>query len=222
MVSDKFDNLIRVAFEGASRRGVVRVGVGALAASALATMGLRAEDADAKKKKKKKKKKPVTVTCSGTRPVTCGNGCCPSSFGVCCDDASEATNSFTCNPTGATCCPADQGGGSCAGSFGKCCPVTTQQPYGQCAPTNGVCCTSAQGGGSCPANLPKCCPGDPLDAFDSGDCCLANQTCCLTDANCPPGQECFGNCCEPVVMNGAPRARSSRKTGAARLGMAVS
>ncbi|MGH2615124.1 MAG: hypothetical protein ACRDJC_07790 [Thermomicrobiales bacterium] len=57
MDSDTFDALIRGITNRSSRRGVVRVGIGALAAAVLATHGLGDEDAAAKKKKKKPKKK---------------------------------------------------------------------------------------------------------------------------------------------------------------------
>lgn len=220
MESDKFDNLVRGAFEGASRRKVVRVGIGSLAASALVTMGLRAEDADAKKKKKKKKNK---VTCTGTTPVTCGAGCCATNYSLCCTNADDSTNNTTCNPPANKCCPIEQGGGSCRAGE-TCCPAGRDAEYGSCAGTNDVCCTTATGGGSCSKESPVCCPSNPANSDDFGECCKTGETCCIGGgAACPAGKTCdaptgYAGCCV------TPPVRSARhgKSGRARDGVAVS
>ncbi len=233
MESDKFDNLVRGAFDGGSRRSVVRVGIGALAASALVTLGLRAEDADAKKKKGKKKKKKKGVppaTCPANLPVTCGTGCCPTAFSKCCVGnfgeqgfggglvtVLRAAGDSTCNPPSFNCCPVEQGGGSCGGNFPKCCPATTQEPFGLCTESNATCCPSSAGGGACPADHPKCCPsgfnGQEVNQFSR--CCLTSEACCQVDTDCPPGQECDGNCCQEAV----PRAPSARSASVPRSGI---
>jgi hypothetical protein len=129
--SEQFDALVRETYEGATRRGVVGVGVGALAVSALGVLGLRGE-ADAKKKKKKK-------GCKGDRPVKCGGGCCSENYPQCCDDA-YLTSGKGCNPAGFTCCPLENGGGSCSPNFPLCCPAVPEAPYGYCCPTGNDCC----------------------------------------------------------------------------------
>jgi hypothetical protein len=202
MESERFDELIRGAFAGATRRSVVRVGAGALAATALATLSHGPSDVDAKKKKKKKKKR-----CPSNRPVKCGNGCCPGNFSKCCESASEPVNSFTCNPPSFTCCTLEEGGGSCGPSAPKCCPPTDQDPFGTCAEDGGVCCTSEQGGGSCPEDLPTCCPLD---------CCEDGATCCGPDGECPTGTVCDfdgeeGACCVPEPITTAAGKKSSAR-----------
>lgn len=234
MESDKFDNLVRGAFEGASRRSVVRVGIGSLAASALVTLGLRAEDANAKggkKGKKKKKKKGVTpTTCPTNLPVTCGTGCCPNEYSKCCVGSFgqqgfgglavlRAAGDSTCNPPSFNCCPVEQGGGSCGGTDPKCCPATTQAPFGSCTRSDATCCPSTAGGESCPVEAPKCCPsgffGENVNRFSR--CCLASQSCCQVTSDCPPGQVCDENCCQAPIM----RARNARSVGVPRSGIAA-
>jgi hypothetical protein len=211
--SEKFDALIRQTYAAATRRGVVRVGLGALAASALGTLG-PVLDADAKKKKKHKKKR-----CKGERPVKCGNGCCPSVFSQCCEDATEPTNFFTCNPADFTCCPVEDGGGSCPSFLPQCCPPTIFDPFGTCALETDVCCTSDTGSGTCPQEFPVCCLIDPEDP-ESGNCCGAGQTCCQIDDDCQGTDVCDSNCCVPeVAVTAAGMSRSakgSRKGGVER------
>jgi hypothetical protein len=211
MESERFDELIRGAFAGATRRGVVRVGAGALAASALATFGRGSSEVDARKKKKRKKKK----RCSGNRPVKCGNGCCPSNFSQCCENASEPVNPFTCNPSDFTCCSLEDGGGSCPPFSPQCCPPTIIDPFGTCALETDVCCTSETGSTFCPEDLPVCCLIDPEDPF-SGNCCAEGETCCLDDEDCEGTDICADfNCCvqEVLVTSGAAERQSKHRKG---------
>ncbi len=199
MESKKFDILVRDTFEVASRRSVVQVGVGALAASALVTLGLRSHDAEAKNKKKKKR-------CKGNRPVKCGKGCCQSNFSQCCGDASDPANSRTCNPTDFTCCPLADGGGSCPTFQSQCCPPTEFEPFGSCAGDTATCCTTEQGGGACPEDRPVCC---------ILDCCEDGATCCGPDGACPDGFVCEldgeeGFCCVPEALAAAKAAPDSK------------
>ncbi len=228
MESHQFDGLVRRAFADSSRRGAIRVGIGALAASALAAMGLEAE-AKKKKKKKKKKKTPVAV-CPADLPITCGDGCCPSAYPLCClanfgfgggAFINSVPGESTCNPASFTCCPADQGGGSCGGERPKCCPATAQAPFGICARADDVCCTTEQGGFSCPADQPVCCLENPNDIFDGRNCCPAGSSCCQVAADCPGGVgPCVNGCCPAAAPREAGASRYSgrvRQGGAERL-----
>jgi hypothetical protein len=110
MDGDTFDALVQRALGNESRRGVLRAGIGALAASALTAFGLNgAEEAQAKKhkkkgNKKKKKKKPYKPsaaynTCLAEVPLLCsmagcasrdqspGCGACYADVEVCCQQA---------------------------------------------------------------------------------------------------------------------------------------
>jgi hypothetical protein len=209
MDSDRFDALIRGIGEGASRRGVVRAGIGAMALTALVTLGLRIDDTEAKGRKKKKKKKRkknkgvATATCSGARPITCGSGCCPPNLPKCCQDLFFAASPDTCNPNSLNCCP--NGLGSCGPEFTKCCPATAQDPNGACTNTGGTCCPTALGGLPCDAPFSVCCLDDPAD-LESGYCCGTGETCCQKDPDCETGEECDFGCCVPTVMREAPGA----------------
>jgi hypothetical protein len=202
MESDTFDNLVRGAFKGASRRGVVRVGVGALAASALASMGLRSNDAEAKKKKK-----PV-CNCTSSDPATCStqklskkakknllssNPCAYS--GSCTAGVSGCPS--TC--TGAT--PVTCGEGCCPATFSKCCVanVSDYPPGTQtCNPTSFTCCPAELGGGSCGGGAPTCCPPTRNSAF--GNCADADEKCCTAAQG---GGTCDADetCCPPNLSN---------------------
>jgi hypothetical protein len=151
MDGERFDAVLRRAVGDGSRRGILRIGIGALAASALGLGGLSAiEDAIAKNKhKKKKKKKPQQ--CTADRPVICGDGCCGGSFPQCCDDPVE-TSGKLCAPSNATCCPVSQGGSWCGAGF-TCCPITSDFPAGHCCPTGHQCCSINT---DCPAATPFC------------------------------------------------------------------
>jgi hypothetical protein len=215
--SEKFDELVRGAFADATRRGVVRVGIGALAASAIASLGLTSDDAEAKKKKKKKKKKTTTTTpppprCQGTTPVTCGDGCCPSQYPLCCAGANPTGG--TCNPSGATCCPLESGGGACGGPFPKCCPATQGFPFGSCARTSSNCCPPESNLDWCGTEFSKCC---------KEDCCFPDEPCCGPGGSCPAGRTCLsdeeGGCCVLVALQAERRASRHNREGSERLGI---
>ena len=243
MESERFDDLVRGAFERASRRRVVRVSLGALAASLLVGRGLTGESvAKGKKGKKKRKGQQPTdtiapgpssppapaATCPADAPLTCGTGCCPTTFPKCCVErfgiapnvrlAARTASDVSCNPESFTCCPADLGGGSCGGCLPQCCPPTEREPFGVCAAGDATCCPVSVGGGACPADSPKCCPGGGVKRVDIAPpaaCCQANQDCCLTDDDCPDGQTCNGSCCiAPTFASRAPsRAMTAPRAG---------
>jgi hypothetical protein len=246
---------------------VTRIGVGALAAAALATLGVSADDAEGKNKKrnvckctssdptscvnKKKKKNKVnrflnnnpcaykgkcqagvsgcaTPQCTGDTPVTCGEGCCPSTFSKCClaDIADFAPGTQTCNPTSFTCCPAELGGGSCDPGSPTCCPPTRTSRFGTCADPDEKCCTAEQGGGTCQSNE-TCCPPNPNNPGDSGVCCPAGQACCINGgAPCATGTVCNADpgesgCCVPEMM-AQSSGRSHKRGGKERFHMTAS
>lgn len=210
MDGETFDALIRRATDGATRRGVVQFGLGALLSGSVVLSGVGLDDAEARNKKRKKRKKQKR--CKGNRPVKCGNGCCPSNFSQCCENATEPVNPFTCNPSDFTCCTLDDGGGSCPPESPQCCPPTFLDPFGTCAGPTDVCCTSEEGSGACPEDLPVCCLIDPEDPF-SGNCCPEDSSCCQIDDDCGTGEVCLDFCCIPEVLRAAGNAkRGSRQT----------
>ena len=71
MDGETFDALVQHALGNGSRRGVLRAGIGVLAATALTAFGLNAaEDVHAKKHKKKGKKKEEEATATATATAT--------------------------------------------------------------------------------------------------------------------------------------------------------
>jgi hypothetical protein len=199
--SEKFDRLVRGAFAGASRRGVVRVGVGALAASALATLGLTSDDAGAKKKKKKKK---TICVCTSSDASTCTTQTLKK------NQANSTLSSNPCAYSGACVagqsgCPAQCTGdtpvtcgeGCCPSNFSKCCSafLDSSAPAGTltCNPNDFNCCLASQGGGSCGGDHPVCCGPTQQNPF--GTCTPTGGTCCTTEQG---GGEChpeFPVCC---------------------------
>jgi hypothetical protein len=109
---NQFDEFVRRALEDASRRGVLRRGLGAVVASAAAAWGLRTVDsAAAKKKKRKKAKKKGVPKRAPTVPPgcpagtqSCGAACCPAGQ-VCGNPATGAcvTGQGTCAAGADTC-----------------------------------------------------------------------------------------------------------------------
>ncbi len=220
MESERFDRLTQGAFERASRRGVMRAGAGALAAAALISLGLRADDAEAKKRKKPVclngqtknvrnrkrflKKNPTAVSgactapaqrCTTAAPVSCdpnGNWCCPSTLPTCCPDASDA--GFACNPANHVCCGTD--GVACAPTGEQCCAGGGRQaefPESYCAPTGHLCCPFESEIGACSTG-DFCCP--PIGGTDAeGGCCPAFEI---------EGEAFTGGCCNPEVMDPCP------------------
>lgn len=244
MESQRFDRLVQNA--ATTRRGAVRTGIGALAAATLATFGLAATDADARRRRRRKTicfqgntlqvRRPrrylrqgatrgaclTPETCPTNRPVTCGNGCCPSTYSLCCETTGSPTETHSCNPPDATCCPASAGGGSCPMSIlgvvfapadTVCCPPTKFTPRGWCAEPGGDCCSTAEGGFACPPGG-ECCPipeqgcgcegFGPWCAFaeqdevccsveSGGGNCFVDFPVCCPDTCCPAGSTCCEN-----------------------------
>ena len=207
---DVFDDVARQAADGSSRRSLVRAGLGALGLTGLGLL-TTPDDAAAKKKKGKKKKR-----CKGERPVTCGQGCCPSQYPNCCESASDpnAATRNSCNPASYTCCSISLGGGSCPPNT-KCCGPTAAEfnEFGSCAPTSAVCCPADTKTDWCTTEFPVCC----ID-----DCCLSGEVCADAEGNCPAGtSQTSPGCCE---LDAAPRsasraARADRSGGAQRFRM---
>jgi hypothetical protein len=189
MESQQFDTLDRHVVRASSRRGMVQVGVSVLAAIALAAFGGNQDDVSLAKGRHHKhhhKHKKNKKRCPSSLPVTCGVGCCPSEFPLCCQNATQPNPdlAFDCAPSSASCCPVSQGGGYCSGIESKCCAPTTQEPFGNCTEPAGTCCSSALGGFTCPASEPVCCPPNPSSDPFSSYCCPAGQTCGPTPFSC--------------------------------------
>lgn len=231
MESEQFDRLVRGA-AGASRRGVLRAGIGAVAATALVAIGVGPTGTDARRRRRKRlvclngqtlqvgnRKRflrrgatkgaceppsppPPPATCPANRPVTCGDGCCPTEYSLCCEETTSSTDTHSCNPPASNCCPASQGGGSCPAEFfgiglfptaTVCCPATEQTPRGWCGEEGGDCCTTEEGGFSCPPGG-ECCPipiGGSCGCEDFGPWCAfaeAGEICCTAAGG---GGSCF-------------------------------
>src|SRR5688572_16721543 len=117
MDGEKFDEFVCRALGQASRRGVVRAGVGAAFTSVLAMLSLSAvHDAEAKKKGKKKKRKVKTSPAPPPSPlpspvcpgqVSCSpDGCCDQ----CCLPLTGTENEARCAGSQDQCCDAEDGG----------------------------------------------------------------------------------------------------------------
>lgn len=199
MESRKFDDLARGTVTDSSRRGVLRVGFGALAASALATLGPRADDADAKKKKKKKK---TICNCTSSDPLTCSTQKTKK------NKANDILNSNPCAYSGSCqaglsgCpaqCAADRpvvcGEGCCPAEFSKCCDDVENPLFTKtCNPTSFTCCPASAGGGSCDPEFPQCCPLTTQDP-EFGHCTEATSICCTSETG---GNSCLADfpvCC---------------------------
>jgi hypothetical protein len=216
---EKFDELIGRTLGQASRRGVVRVGIGAVFTSALALLSLSAEhDAAAKKKGKKKKRKKVTTSpppqpsrlpspvCPGQ--VLCTpEGCCDQ----CCLPLEGTVDEGRCAGAEDQCCAAEDGGGFCAG-VDTCCPMTEQFPGGTCRTEGGSCCDADHGGGTCDEGF-ACCPNDLIAENGSG-CCENIGACCLNDGNCSAPETCVEGCCVDLTAVQSSAAHSRRSGGA--------
>src|SRR4051812_23124115 len=172
MESDRFDDLVRFMSGDASRRGVVRAGLGALALVASAALGLSAPDegearhrrqAKARKhagKKHRKNSKGQHRHHGQTGPLTPPATCTPGSAGCPPDDPGE-----TQDPDG----PRSPEGAAC-------------QEDGECA--SGLCCLDSWDGlGLCAAAGSRRCDGN----FDV--CCGPGTECCETQC-CPEGTHC--------------------------------
>lgn len=191
----QFDRWTQALAERLSRRGLERLGAGALVVlSAGAAPGLsRLESAEAKKKrgkKKKRKKRPLSaVQACATDVKGCPDAefsqCCPESLnsqggaGICCRAGATCCERHCCSPS-ATCCPsASRPQGCCSDpQFPTCCPdaISSDGTTGLCCGPNRQCCEA----GCCPAGA-TCCPSASLP----GGCCSDPQfpTCCPESIN---------------------------------------
>ena len=200
MESNKFDALARrVVGDDSSRRGVLRSGLSALGATALAVVGLRADDAAANKKKNNKnhqndkaarRRHRIVAICYNnetvsTRRSAFNNGAFPGATeGPC---VCAAPYPITC---GTECCPAE---------FPQCCPSGSggaergQSAGNVCASNLGRCCPLSQGGGACESPEPQCCP--PTNFDPNGSCAPTDANCCNSAAGGGFCQAPFNQCC---------------------------
>ena len=187
MESEAFDRLVRVIEGEASRRGVVRAGIGALLGAAGAAAGLgpageaaartRQRGKGRKKARAQKKKKKQALVPGPPGPQgPAGPPGPPAAPRTC-----TAPQPVTC---GTGCCPAHLplGCESDVNPEGKSC-----NPSG-----NGWhCCGLAHGGDACGGNFPQCCPVTKQAPF--GNCAGATDKCCPTTHggfDCPADLEC--------------------------------
>ena len=225
MESNKFDALARrVVGDDSSRRGVLRSGLSALGATALAVVGLRADDTAAKKKnnnnnnnqqqrRRRRRRATVAICVNGqTQSTTRGAfnaGAFPgATLGPC---VCAAPNPITC------------GTGCCSNEFPQCCPGSQALggPGGEqgttCAPNTSRCCPANQGGGACDSPTPQCCP--PTNQNPRGSCAPVDANCCT---NATGGGFCsapFNQCCpvNPATGNFAC-CRPSQRCGVGAIG----
>jgi hypothetical protein len=204
MESNKFDALARRAVgEDSSRRGVLRAGIGALAASAMAVVGLSAaDDAAADKKKNGKNHQRDAATRRRHRTtVICYLG---ETLEV---KKDKVNQKFPGHQPGACICqaptPVSCGLGCCAADFPLCCPNPSfgsspgQTAGSTCAPITSRCCPPNQGGGACDSPTPQCCP--PTNQQPRGFCAPVDAVCCpsnLGGSFCPAP---FTKCCPPLT-----------------------
>ena len=123
MDRERFDDLVRRLATTRTRRGVIRVGVGALlGTTALSVAGLDRDLADVKARKRKKKKaKPAAFSCPAATPVRCPNQLCCLAIKPTCCPATTQSPGGSCAPKDQTCCKSEAGGGSCPAEFPQCC-----------------------------------------------------------------------------------------------------
>ena len=178
MDSHRFDELVHVLGEEATRRMSLRLLAGGALGAAAGWLGLAA-DTEARRKKKKKKRRGGN-RCYGSLPVRCA-------------PTAAEPNKF-CFPRGADCCSRAEGGGACPPGT-ACCLPNPLNPVGACAPPDAHCCTASEGGGYCPDLAPTCCPPTPVDPL--GLCVPSGFVCCSGAAGggyCGEGQ----TCCPPI------------------------
>jgi hypothetical protein len=195
-----FDAMVRGAVGAASRRGVLRIGIGTVAASALGVRGLNAEQfAHARKKKKRRKKRDRCRLLRGQSigRFACGDGCCLRDRQVCCDDPSDPSGK-SCFPRDSVCCPAALGGGACNEGH-QCCSPAAGAPQASCANlSQGQHCCPPNSGGACEATF-ECCPSAFTNDENRG-CCQEGSPCCNDDDDCfdlvgDPDAVCADGCC---------------------------
>jgi hypothetical protein len=133
-----FDDLVRSAQRGASRRGVLRAAVGTLATAGFGLLGWNMvnEVAAKKKHKSKKKKQKCQKFCYGV---------CVGAGGVCCTSPADGVGGG-CPSSYPHCCAATgpTGGGCCEAGYPLCCADPVLGEY--CCPAGSVCCSTATSG----------------------------------------------------------------------------
>ncbi|MBW3634020.1 MAG: hypothetical protein KY456_13435, partial [Chloroflexi bacterium] len=203
MESNKFDALARRAVgDDSSRRGVLRAGIGALAASALAVVGLStADDAaandNAKKRRKRQHQRDQATRRRHRKIVICYNG---ETLEVLKNKVNQKFPNVQPGPcvcVGQT--PITCGLGCCPVEFPACCPNGSfgNQPGessgSTCAPVSTGCCPVGAGQGFCDAPNNQCCP--PTNQNTRGYCAPPDAACCSTRTGggfCPaPFNQCF-------------------------------
>jgi hypothetical protein len=225
MESNKFDALARRAVgEDSSRRGVLRSGLSALGATALAVVGLSAADDAAAKnnnnnnnnqqqRRRRRRNGTVAICANGqTQSTTRGAfnaGAFPgATLGPC----------VCANPNPITC-----GTGCCSNEFPQCCGSgqALGGPGGNqgtvCAPNTSRCCPVNQGGGACDSPTPQCCP--PTNQNPRGSCAPVDANCCNNQAGGGFCQAPFNQCC-PVTSQfpGGACCRPNQRCGVGAVG----
>src|SRR5215213_5063989 len=203
MESECFDDLVRALSGDASRRGVVRAGLGALAAAALAALGLTSADEVAAKRGRRAKARASAQKDQGARkhpkkrkghqghhghddhtgPKAPPPNCTPGLAGCPPDDPGEAQDpEVPLSPEGVAC----QEDGECAS--GLCC----------LDPWDGLGVCTAAGFQRCDGNFDVCC-GPGTECCETS-CCREGIHCCWSeDPFCVgPDRQCCGNGTCPI------------------------
>ncbi|MCA1845168.1 MAG: hypothetical protein LC792_18635, partial [Actinobacteria bacterium] len=194
-MNESFDDLSRALAVPTTRRRVLGVMAGTMAASVLGVF---------------KAGKASAETC-GANQAACGNTCCNANTEFCCPGAGAAggPGPGDCVPTGTVCCPGSFGGPIC--NPGQVCSATP--PNGICGALFGgalrACCNPADicgnvccdGCGQCINGV--CCefskvctgPGGVATCCAAGSQCNGNTGTCFA---CAPGTTACGNTCCPA------------------------
>ena len=227
MESERFDALSRHVGGEGSRRGILRVGFGVLAASAAGVLGLgefgeteakkvraqrkKVRKQKAREEKKKKAKQGPEGPAGPAGPAGLAGQPGPAATPVTC----PAGQSATC------------GDGCCSTSLRpKCCDNAFETSGKSCHASTDLCCPAAFGGGSCRPGE-ECCPlrydgsrgrtclepDDPDELFfccgvgSGGACVKADEKCCAPNLTNDANNGCCSDdreCCNPntVCPNG--------------------
>lgn len=188
MDAEHFDDFVRRVLDDPSRRGVLRLGVSAIATSVSTALGVSlTDDAEAKKKKKKKKKKPLPPAPPPPPPASPPTS--PPIPPPPCLKAQESCDTGTCC-AGLVCgdnfCGVDET--ACCGNFNASCSELCD-----CCEL----CSFCGAGGTCECNGIVC-----GNVCTCGDCCNENdcpgiQVCDQGFCTCPSGISCGDSCCDP-------------------------
>ena len=210
-----FDVLVARSFGDASRRRLLRGGLGALTVAGLGLAGLSTiEDTQAAKRGrrgrrgKRGKRGPVgpsgsdgadgqTVTCASGQTI-CGPGCCSSSYPVCCDYPPSAIG-VSCNEASNTCCGTGfsnkRNGGACPTGV-DCCHATSDCALGsECE--SGCCAVQCSVlGESCSTKF-DCCTHEygvegALCQANTCVSCSGDQETCSGDTDCCGASATYG------------------------------